>query len=222
MINIELNTAKSDSDSFIPANITRPELKKAFKKLAKKKDQNKLTVKEARQYQRLKKHGDGITSKASITGNNPTPPICLEQLNNLPTPSHNKLRQVIDSVYNGVNPITACKQLDIAPKHFFNELEKAENFALKAEYYRARCLLAEFYLQRRESLENDLKNGRIDSSTYSCLSNDYKYLAGKFAPLAYGDKIRLDITSENATSTPDNNTLAELNNLINGGELKPL
>lgn len=222
MINIDFNTAKSESDSVIPANITRPELKKAFKKLAEKKSQKKLTVREARQYQRLKKQGDSVTSKASITGNKPTPPVRLEELNRLPTPSHNKIKQVIEEVYNGINPIDGCRKADISPKQFFNELEKPENLALKADFFRARCLLAEFYLQRRESLENDLKNGRIDSSTYSCLSADYKYLAGKFAPLAYGDKIRLDITAENVTSAPDNNTLAELNNLINGGELKPL
>lgn len=219
---VNIDFTKAETDSAVPENITKPAIKKAFLKLAKKKQEKKLTVKEARQYQRLKRQGDNVQALASITGNKPTPPVNLEELNNLPTPSHNKLKLVIDSVYNGINPITACKQLNIAPKEFYKEIEKQENFALKVEFFRARCLLAEYYLERRESLEEDLKHGRIDSSAYSCLSSDYKYLAGKLAPLAYGDKIRLDITTETRDSAPDNNTLAELNNLINGGELKPI
>ena len=78
-----------------------------------------------------------------------------------------------------------------------------------------RCLLAEFYLARREQLEEDLKQGRIDCATYSALSSDYKYLAGKLHPAAYGDKIKLDIETSQADSIPSQERLSELNKLLN-------
>ena len=72
--------------------------------------------------------------------------------------------------------------------------------------------MAEYYLSRREYLEEDLRNNKIDSSTYSTLANDYKYLAGKLAPLAYGDKIQLD-AQINKTQTYE---------LINSDKVKQL
>ena len=75
---------------------------------------------------------------------------------------------------------------------FLEFLEEDSNLDLKKKYYSARILLAEWYLDRREQLEKELRENKIDSSTYSTLANDYKYLAGKLAPLAYGDKIQLD------------------------------
>ena len=94
--------------------------------------------------------------------------------------------------------------------------ENNENIKEKQKYLSARCCLAEYYLYRRESLERDLLSGKIDSSTYSTLANDYKYLAGKLAPLAYGEKIQLDaqIVKADLTESINADKIKQLNNLL--------
>lgn len=91
---------------------------------------------------------------------------------------------------------------------------------LKSEFVRARCIFAEFCLYKREMLENQLLNGEIDSSTYATLANDYKYLAAKFAPSMYGDRISIESTiTQKTTSTPSMDKVQELNLLINNNLL---
>ena len=197
--------------------ITKPELKKAFEHLQSKKDNNeKMTVKEQLRLGRLKKHGDSTQNLASITGNKPTQSAPLAKLNENDglTESHN-LQRVVNNIYNGCTLIQACEMVNISPKRFLQELEKTQNFAMKRDFLNARIILAEYYLERRESLERDLKSGKIDPSTYTCLSSDYKYLAGKLAPLAYGDKIRIEseVFTHNE-SAADSEKIAELNKMI--------
>ena len=113
--------------------------------------------------------------------------------------------------------IKACEITSIRPKDFLCFIDKIENKDLKNLYYNARVTLAEWYLEKRERLENDLKSGRIDCSTYSTLANDYKYLAGKLAPLAYGDKIQLDaqIVKADLTESINADKIKQLNSLLN-------
>lgn len=212
MLNIDFTTTESGSS----AKIKDPNLKRAFIQLEEKNKNKTLTVAESRRYQRLKKYGDLVQNKAKITGNKPSKPINLEELNTIQTkPTTEKLTQVVDLVADGVNVIEACKRINIAPRTFFSEIDKSQNFAVRAEFFRVRCLLAEYYLARREQLEEDLKQGKIDCSVYSALSSDYKYLAGKLAPLAYGEKIQLDIATSQADTTPSQERLCELNKLLN-------
>lgn len=91
---------------------------------------------------------------------------------------------------------------------------------LKSEFVRARCIFAEFCLYKREMLENQLLNGEIDSATYATLANDYKYLAAKFAPSMYGDRISIESTiTQKTTSMPSMDKVQELNALINNNLL---
>ena len=214
MIKIEF-TEKSESVA-VPANITKPELKKAFLELKEKEQGNKpRTVAESRRYYRLKKYGDSALNQGSMTKAKPTKTQTLAKINQAPNnPTQEKLQQVIDLIYDGTPLIKACEQLSISPKKFYNEMEKTQNFELKKAFYSARCLLAEWYLDRRERLEEDLKAGRIDPSTYTSLSSDYKYLAGKLAPLAYGEKIQLDAQINHSVELPSNEKLSELNKLL--------
>ena len=61
-----------------------------------------------------------------------------------------------------------------------------------------------------------MKSGKIDTSTYSVLSSDYKYLAGKLAPLAYGEKIQLDayIAKDTRVEVISPEKIKELNSLL--------
>lgn len=202
------------------ATITDPELIAKFKELEQKEKTSTGTVKESRQYYRLKKYGDAAPAKNKLLQeptNRPTQIITLEQANNNPiTPTPEKLQAVTESVFNGLNVIDACKVNDIRPKDFFNWLDRDENIKEKKKYFSARCCLAEYYLYRRESLEKDLLSGKIDSSTYSTLANDYKYLAGKLAPLAYGDKIQFDaqIVKADISESINADKIKQLNNLL--------
>lgn len=190
------------------------ELEKKFK------SSEKMTVKEQLQRGRLKKYGDNATGKNKLVDipNKPSRDITLEQANNNPiTPTNERFAQVTESVFNGKEFITACKENDIKPKDFLNWIERPENQKEKIKFYNARICLAEYYLHRRETLENDLLSGRIDTSTYSTLANDYKYLAAKLHPAAYGDKIQLDaqINKQNTVEIINGDKIKELNNLLN-------
>lgn len=232
MVKIDFSSIKSSESSreseSLPdhidtgkAVITNPALIAKYKELEKKEKTGIGTVKESRQYYRLKKHGDNVSGQNKIIQdpkNKPTQIITLEKANKNPiTPTNERLAQVSESVFNGLNVIDACKELDIKPKDFFKWIELPENLEEKKKYFSARCCLAEYYLYRRESLEKDLLSGRIDSSTYSTLANDYKYLAGKLAPLAYGEKIQLDaqIVKQNTLEIINGDKIKELNNLLN-------
>lgn len=202
------------------ATITDPALIAKYKELEQKEKTSTGTVKESRQYYRLKKYGDAAPAKNKLLQdptNRPTQIITLEKANKNPiTPTNERLAQVSESVFNGLNVIEACKELDIKPKDFFKWIERPENIEEKKKYFSARCCLAEYYLYRRESLERDLLSGKIDSSTYSTLANDYKYLAGKLAPLAYGEKIQLDaqIVKADISESISNEKIKQLNSLL--------
>lgn len=212
MVNIAINTNPAGS---APGNITNPRLRAAFARLEKKEKTGTATIKESRQYHRLKKHGDNITNPAAITGSKPTPAAPLAKLNEMNgTPNASTAQKIVDEINNGLTVIQACERLNIAPKTFFKIIDDPQNLQVKIEFMRARCLLAEYYIDRRERLESDLKAGRIDPSTYSCLSADYKYLAAKLAPLAYGDKIQLDAVITHTNEEPSRARLEELNKLI--------
>ena len=202
------------------AIITKPELIAKYKELEEKQKRNENTAAERLRYNRLKKYGDKATGQNKITQdpkNKPTQVITLEKANKSPiTPTPERLAAVTEDVYNGLNVIEACKNNDIRPKDFFNWIEQPENLEQKKKYFNARICLAEYYIYKRESLEKDLLSGRIDSSTYSTLANDYKYLAGKLAPLAYGEKIQLDaqIVKADITENISGEKIKQLNNLL--------
>lgn len=214
MIKIEF-TEKSESVA-IPANITKPELKKAFLELQEKKDNaEQMTVAEQLRLGRLKKYGDSVLNQGSITKQKPAKQITLAKLNQATnTATTQAAQKVVDLINDGKTLIQACEQLSIKPKQFLKIIDEPQNFEIKKEFYRARILLAEWYLDRRERLEEDLKAGRIDPSTYTSLSSDYKYLAGKLAPLAYGEKIQLDAQINHSVELPSNEKLSELNKLL--------
>lgn len=202
------------------ATITDSALIAKYKELEQKEKTHTGTVKESRQYYRLKKYGDKTSGKNKLVDipNKPSRDITLKQANNNPiTPTPERFTQVIEDIFNGMEFITACKDNDIKPKDFYLFIERPENEQEKIKFLSARCCLAEYYLHRRETLENDLLSGRIDSSTYSTLANDYKYLAGKLHPQAYGDKIQLDalIKQHKTVEMINGDKIKELNNLLN-------
>lgn len=202
------------------ATITDSALIAKYKELEQKEKTSTGTVKESRQYYRLKKHGDSVSAKNKLLQkpkNRPSRQITLKQANNNPiTPTRAKIHEVIENIYNGQDFITACKNSDIRPKDFYILIDSIDYKEEKQNFYRARCLLAEYYLYKRESLESDLLTGHIDSATYSTLANDYKYLAGKLAPLAYGDKIQLDaqIVKADISESINADKIKQLNNLL--------
>ena len=204
------------------AIITDPALIAKFKELEKKEKTHTATVRESRQYYRLKKHGDATQAKNKLTQNPtniPTRQITLEQANTNPiTPTAERLKNTIEDIYNGLDLISACKKNDMRPKDFYLMIDKPEFSEEKQNFFRARCLLAEYYLYKRESLEKDLLSGRIDSATYSTLAGDYKYLAGKLHPAAYGDKIQLDaqINKQSTVEVLNTDKIKALSDMISG------
>lgn len=201
----------------------------------------------------LLKYGDKVQNKNILTreankhksGRKPNADgVTLAELNQ-PKPNKDKtptlesVKAIIDSVYNGINPIKAIKDSPLTPRQFYNLLEgnikglniteeereelKKINFdEIKKEFYHARSIFAEFCLYKRESLEAQLLSGEIDVSTYSTLANDYKYLAGKFAPTIYGEKITIDSTiNKNISATINAEQVKSLNALLNKG-LEPI
>lgn len=203
------------------AIITNPENIKAFTELQKKKDSGFATVAEQRRLGRLKKYGDEAQGQNKIQHqpqNIPSKYLSIAKLNKSPlTLTTEKAEKIIDLINDGATMIQACTQESIKPKQFLNFLDEQGNETIKSKYYNSRILLAEWYLERRESLEKDLRANKIDSSTYSTLANDYKYLAGKLAPLAYGDKIQLDaqIVKADLTESINADKIKQLNSLLN-------
>lgn len=227
MVVVNFNDIKKKAPEPLPeridtgkATITDPALIAKYLELEQKEKTSTGTVKESRQYYRLKKYGDAAPAKNKLVqkpNNKPSHDITLLKANQNPiTPTPERFARVIEDIFNGSDFITACKNNDIRPKDFYLYIERAENEKEKIKFLNARCCLAEYYLFRRESLEKDLLSGKIDSSTYSTLANDYKYLAGKLAPLAYGDKIQLDaqIQKQNTLEIINGEKIKELNNLL--------
>lgn len=205
----------------IPENLTNPALIAKFKELSEKEKRHENTAAERLRLHRLKKYGDKATGQNKITGehtNTPSKQISLEKLNKSPlTINRAKAQEIIEHINDGNTLIKSCEISSIRPKDFLCFIDNIENKDLKNLYYNARVTLAEWYLEKRERLENDLKSGRIDCSTYSTLANDYKYLAGKLAPLAYGDKIQLDaqIIKADLSESISADKIKQLNSLLN-------
>jgi hypothetical protein len=204
----------------IPQNLTKPELVAKYIELSEKEKKHENTTAERLRLHRLKKYGDNAAGQNKITGehtNTPSKQISLEKLNKAPlTINRTQAEKIINLINDGNTLIKSCELSSIRPKDFLCFIDRVENKDLKTLYYNARVTLAEWYLEKRERLENDLKSGRIDCSTYSTLANDYKYLAGKLAPLAYGDKIQLDaqIVKADLTESINSDKIKQLNNLL--------
>ena len=228
MVKIDFSDVKKQSEADpLPeridtgrATITNPELIAKYIELSEKEKKHQNTTAERLRLHRLKKYGDQATGQNKITGehtNTPSKQISLEKLNKSPlTINRAKAQEIIDLINDGNTLIKSCELSSIRPKDFLCFIDNTENKDLKNLYYNARVVLAEWYLEKRERLENDLKTGRIDSSTYSTLANDYKYLAGKLAPLAYGDKIQLDaqILKADISESINADKIKQLNNLL--------
>lgn len=237
--------------------ITRPEVLAEIARIEAL-PKEKITAAERMRLHNLKKDGDFAKNKNKCRHSTPKQPAqtTLAELNNPETAGGGntiaQIREIIEKVYNGTNPISAIKESQLTPRRFYNyldgnlkttELRKAidelrteqgedlisndEEFfrnkvfdtlrELKSEFSRARTLFAEFCLFRREQLEAQLLAGEIDSATYTTLSADYKYLAGKFAPAIYGDKITVSSSvTHNVTAAVDTNKVARLNSLLAG------
>lgn len=227
MVKIDFSDIKKQGESAasaesvqIPQNLTKPELIAKFIELSEKEKKHENTTAERLRLHRLKKYGDNAAGQNKIIGehtNTPSKQISLEKLNKSPlTINRSQAEKIIDLINDGNTLIKACELSSIRPKDFLCFVDRVENKDLKTLYYNARVVLAEWYLEKRERLENDLKSGRIDCSTYSTLANDYKYLAGKLAPLAYGDKIQLDaqIIKADISEGINSDKIKQLNNLL--------
>lgn len=208
--------------------ITRPEVIAEYKRI-KAIPHKERTAKEGIRLNNILKHGDKSPNKNKMrqANNMPRKPKTktpsLAELNNTPDQNApiNIIAQVTDAIYNGINPIQACINLNIKPRKFYEELEKSQNLSLKNEYYHARECYAEFCLHRRELLELQLLSGEIDSSTYRTLADDYKFLASKFYPKVYGDKINIESNvATTVTHTVDNERIMQLNQMLSGGLLE--
>lgn len=178
-----------------------------------------LTAKETMRLHRIEKYGDQAIGQHKFVNfkNQPSKPMTLKEFDELTRKQDEKnVDKVIEEIFSGANLIEACKKFDIKPRFFFETLEKPEYADVKDRFLDARTTLAEYYLYRREQLEKDLLDKKIDPQTYSTLSNDYKYLAAKLAPQAYGDRIQVDtnIKKTNTVEVINSEKIKELNNLL--------
>lgn len=183
------------------------------------KDKPYLTAKETMRLHRIEKYGDKAVAKhkMSVFKNKPSYTKTLDKMDDYGVEQkEERVKDVIEDIYRGVNVIEACENHMVEPKYFFKIIEKPEYQEDKINFLNARITQAEYYLYRREKLEKDLLAGRIDTATYSALSSDYKYLAAKLAPLAYGDKIQFEanVNKVNTYELINSDKVKELNNLI--------
>lgn len=199
--------------------ITKPKIIKEYYRLEDKKEDRGLSIKERMRLGRIKEYGDDDMYQHILDRKPSQPSHCpqLKSMNNLPNKQREeKIPLVIDDIFDGMTLIEACDKHDIKPRFLLATLEKEEFRELKEQFINARITLAEYYLYRREKLEKDLLDKKIDTTTYSALSQDYKFLAAKLAPLAYGDKIQFDaqINKKNTVEVINSDKVMELNRLL--------
>lgn len=197
-----------------------------YKRIAAIHRRDRTAVENAR-FANIRKNGDMAKGKNKFgkKEKKPVKKVSLSTINakTRKTPDKQEAcERVIDLIYAGKNPIAAAQEAGISPKKFFSELEKPENKQLADSYKVARECYAEFLLYRRELLEQQLLKGEIDSSTYSVISNDIRFLAARCFPKAYGDKQIAETTiTHRAELSVDPNKIQELNALLNAGSLPP-
>lgn len=205
--------------------ITKPELLAEIKRLKNKTS----TQREHRRLYNILKRGDKVTNstlaKATKHANPNKTQEVLHELNTVDqtkrqTPpqapcNQTKINKVIELIELGNDPVASCKMANITYRCFLNEIEKVEFAAEKNEYLRARIMLADTYIYKINALQNKLVNGEIDPSTYSAISRDLLYLAGKFAPATFGDKISIENKNQvEVRHVVDQNKIASLNKLL--------
>lgn len=182
------------------------------------------TQAESRRFHALRKYGNnarleriqqhGATAEtAEILNERPNDSLITQQTN----PDRVALNLIIEQIENGNDILKAIKSQNMRPSKFYKLLEKNEFSEEKTAFLRARTILADFYLFKVNQLQEWLLAGKIDNCTYSNLSRDALYLAGKLAPAAYGDKIQIESKSISATvHKVDSDSFRRLNELMNG------
>ncbi len=182
------------------------------------------TTKDKMRLNKIKRDGDHCRAqnKFKLCSNNPEPIVELEDLNNAAElKTEAQAHQVINSIYSGKLPIEAMNEAGISPKSFYRFLRRGENTVLRSEFLNAREVFAEYCLFKRQLLEEQLLRGVIDSSTYTTLAADYKYLAAKFHPAAYGDKLKLETDVKHTARLEVSQTRVKaLNALLSGNLLE--
>lgn len=220
---------KDDDGNYIDKSgniITSPEVVQGIESLYEKYIDEELTCKEVLRLGRLLKYGDKAIAKNKCVPQKKEHPdnTTLSSLNKQETKKEEVLKRcqkAIDYIFDGKNPIAAIAEVGLSPRAFFFKLK--ENKDLKDLYIEARECLAEFCLYKREKLEEQLLSGALDSSTYSTISADYKYLAGKLYPKYYGDSKQQDVTiTHRAEIDIDPNKIQELNKLLQGDKTQEL
>lgn len=220
---------KSDSQTIYDKSgkpITNPELIAEVKRIN---ALEKPTAKETRRKKAILKHGDNSypsRTAQAIKNNNPQKIADVykeldvenetknQTPDNNPTPI-NKPQTVICLIEQGNDPIAACKLAGINYRKFLNELEKPDFKNEKLDFLRARTILADTYIYKLNILQQKLLEGIIDQGTYSAISRDLLYLAGKFAPATFGDKISIEKNEKiEVNHTVDQTKIANLNKLL--------
>lgn len=129
--------------------------------------------------------------------------------------TEDKIKTVIEDIYNGLDPVSACKKNNVTYMKFSKELNKDGFSSLKNEFLNARVTLADNYIFKINTLQDKLLKGEVDACTYSAIARDLMYLAGKFAPATFGDKISIEKTQKvEVNHTIDQNKIASLNKLL--------
>lgn len=205
--------------------ITRPEVIAEYKRI-KAIPHKQRTAKEGIRLNNILKYGDNCPNKNKMRETQSKPPVNpdLKTLNSIrlkPKDEKSALKEAIENIYNGINPIQAIIQSGLTPRKFYLLIEKNEFSFEKIDYLHARECYAEFCLYKRERLEKQLLAGEIDSSTYRTIADDYKFLAMKFYPKMYGDRINIEANSTTTvTHTIDNQRIMQLNQMLSGGLLE--
>ncbi|MBQ0113332.1 MAG: hypothetical protein KBT03_09405 [Bacteroidales bacterium] len=125
--------------------------------------------------------------------------------------------RVIKEIKTGISPYQACINKRILPDEFFKMAKTSPH--LQKELDEAREVYAESQVARLEKLSMQLEHNKIDTSTYTSVTNNIKWLVEKLFPTLYGNKTKVE-TSVTHNLEISQDKLRELNDLLRGN--KPL
>lgn len=100
-----------------------------------------------------------------------------------------QVKAVIELIEAGNSERSACEQVGINRGTFRSA---ALRFEAADHYARGLTALAHEQIERIEQIEDDLISGKVDVQTARLVSDNRKWLASKFLPKKYGERVDLN------------------------------
>lgn len=110
-------------------------------------------------------------------------------------PTEGDLPGVLLAISEGISLRKACEEVGLDASSTYKAID--EDPALRLQYARARAMGGDVYVDQIKAVTAGVVAKRIKPDVGRVASDNYKWIAGRMAPKAWGDKVAHEVSDPN-------------------------